>query len=152
MPSATKTILPLCAIALVTGSGCARKTIDWTDALAQAHSMHGIQRFEFSPMGTAIQLTKDGGFFVIPVSGQFKWHKIRVSFDSLDSIRRAQLFVGQAQAVNGALDDRAKSIDFVLPRDKFSGLRLDLEIDTPTAQVMIRRFEVVPFAVYDYRV
>src|SRR5229473_2722473 len=159
MPSATKTILPICAIALVTGVGCARKTIDWTAALARAHSMHGIQRFEFSPSGTAIQLTKDDAFFVIPVSGQFKWHKVRVTFDSLDSIRAGQLFVGrpdsgfsEALVVNGALNTRARKIDFILPRDKFTGLRLDLDIDTPTAQVMIRRFEVVPFAVYDYRV
>jgi len=120
--------------------------------------MHGIRRFEFSPAGAQIQLTNDDAFFVIPVSGQFKRQKIRIALDSLDSIYRAQLFLGvpesglsEAHVVNGVLNTQSKTIDFVLPKGNFNAFRLDLDIDIPTTQVMIHRLEVVPYTIYDYR-
>ncbi len=153
-----KNFFPVFAIALATSSACARGPSDLTAALGQAHSMHGIQRFEFSPAGAAIQLTKDDAFFVIPVSGRFKWQKVRVTFDSLDSLFGAQLFLGrpgsvfsEAEVIPGVFNQPTKSIDFPLPSGDFTALRMDLDIEVPTAQVIISRLEVVPYVFLDHR-
>jgi hypothetical protein len=153
-----KASLSICVIGLAVGSACVPKPIDLTAAIARAHSMHGIQRFEFSPTGAAIQLTKDDASFVIPVSGQFKWQKARISFDSLDSLTAAQLFLGpprsvgsEADVVQGVFNQPKTAIDFPLPSGHFTAFRLELHIETTTPQVLIRRLEVVPFAFFDYR-